>query len=491
MKVLIDLTDTSGFAPDLGYKITFEAKSLMGSATVPGRVITPSPVVVELEHGKGEVSLEPGTHICMIRAGNYRDSKPITFDVPEKPDEMTFRELLEGQFVYEPSVVLEAQQYMIQSRQWALKAETAADRIGTAEAVIQARDDALTAQGMAETAQQASEEAAMHASDDRAATLADRKLAETARQGAETAQQAAEDAQHTAEERAAFATTEANRATEAEEASETARADAQAAKQAAETAESGAQDAQHSAEGARDSAQGHATSAADSCSAAQDAALNAANDVRDELSTLKGATITAANSAQASASAASDSAAAAHQSELNAAAVVSDGVADATTSIKGKLMLSGDLGGTADSPTVPGLSTKAPLSHTHQIGDIDGLQDTVNKVSQATYNATPDKIVKRGADGTIAVAPPTGSQHAATKGYVDGGEYATSTTGRETVANKIVRTWSDGYVHINGAPTATTHAAPKSYVDARTPQVLIVDALPASPDPSIVYMVKE
>lgn len=36
---------------------------------------------------------------------------------------------------------------------------------------------------------------------------------------------------------------------------------------------------------------------------------------------------------------------------------------DATSSVKGKLKLAGDLGGTADLPTVPELVNKAPLSN--------------------------------------------------------------------------------------------------------------------------------
>lgn len=45
-------------------------------------------------------------------------------------------------------------------------------------------------------------------------------------------------------------------------------------------------------------------------------------------------------------------------------------VLDATGSVKGILKLAGDLGGTADAPTVPG---KAPLVHTHDLADIDDL----------------------------------------------------------------------------------------------------------------------
>jgi len=48
-------------------------------------------------------------------------------------------------------------------------------------------------------------------------------------------------------------------------------------------------------------------------------------------------------------------------------------VPDASPSVKGILQLAGDLGGTAGSPTVPGLAQKAALSHTHPASDISGL----------------------------------------------------------------------------------------------------------------------
>lgn len=46
---------------------------------------------------------------------------------------------------------------------------------------------------------------------------------------------------------------------------------------------------------------------------------------------------------------------------------------DATASVKGILKLTGDLGGTAASPTVPGLAGKASSSHTHAETDITSL----------------------------------------------------------------------------------------------------------------------
>jgi len=45
-------------------------------------------------------------------------------------------------------------------------------------------------------------------------------------------------------------------------------------------------------------------------------------------------------------------------------------VGDASTIKKGIVQLTGDLGGTATSPTVPGLAGKASTSHTHATTDI-------------------------------------------------------------------------------------------------------------------------
>lgn len=45
-----------------------------------------------------------------------------------------------------------------------------------------------------------------------------------------------------------------------------------------------------------------------------------------------------------------------------AAWVAASATPDATSAVKGKLQLAGDLGGTAAAPTVPSLTTKAPLN---------------------------------------------------------------------------------------------------------------------------------
>ena len=54
------------------------------------------------------------------------------------------------------------------------------------------------------------------------------------------------------------------------------------------------------------------------------------------------------------------------------------GVTDATAGSKGVLQLSGDLGGTATAPTVPGLANKADSGHTH---NLDAIADTATRVA--------------------------------------------------------------------------------------------------------------
>lgn len=82
--------------------------------------------------------------------------------------------------------------------------------------------------------------------------------------------------------------------------------------------------------------------------------------------------------------------------------VASSGAPDATTSSKGIVQLAGDLGGTAASPTVPGLSAKANDSAVVHLAGAE----TVAGVK--TFSSSP------------VVPTPTTSSQATTKGYVDG-----------------------------------------------------------------------
>lgn len=65
---------------------------------------------------------------------------------------------------------------------------------------------------------------------------------------------------------------------------------------------------------------------------------------------------------------------------------------DATTSTKGIVKLAGDLSGTADLPTVPALSGKAPLVHTHTAAAITDFATAVNALIAAVVDAAPASL---------------------------------------------------------------------------------------------------
>ena len=93
------------------------------------------------------------------------------------------------------------------------------------------------------------------------------------------------------------------------------------------------------------------------------------------------------------------------------AAVTSGSIADATTISLGKIQLAGDLGGTASSPTVPGLTSKAPLA-------------------SPTFTGTPTLPT-----GTIATTQSAGnnSTAVATTSYVDGAISTLSTSAQDAL----------------------------------------------------------
>jgi uncharacterized protein (TIGR02145 family) len=67
---------------------------------------------------------------------------------------------------------------------------------------------------------------------------------------------------------------------------------------------------------------------------------------------------------------------------------VATGAPDATSSVKGKIQLAGELGGTASSPTVPGLALKAPINNPAFTGTVTGVTKTM--VDLGNVNNTSD-----------------------------------------------------------------------------------------------------
>ena len=379
----------------------------------------------------------PGPARLRVEAGSVFAEWDIV--VPDEgPVEVT--SLMQDSIDYPEPVILAAQAAATRATQEANRAEAGAARVGSAEAVLDARDQATaaatTATGAAATATDQADRATIEA--DRAGSEADR-----ATEQASAASSSATDADasvkvaggHAQAAQADAVATAADRAQTGEDrtATDEDRTAAASSATAAEGSATAAAQSASSAAGSASDAQASAAAAAQSEGVAATAATDAADGVRSELSGL-------VNTASGHADAAADSASAAAQSAQDAASVVSDGVPDASTSMKGKVKLAGDLAGTADAPTVPGLAEKANTSHTHAVADVTGLQSALDgKVSatstgnrlhgtssggsetlvQYANGATANTVAYRGTGGTLPVGEPTDSSHATTKTYVD------------------------------------------------------------------------
>lgn len=366
--------------------------------------------------------------------------KSYEFVVPDQDDELDFLDLLDTSYEYPNEVVGQAQQAAREARASANDTAASAAIVGSAERVLSAEAASESAQSAAESARDAAASSASASASSASDSAAARDAAVLARGGAESAQSASESARDAAVVAQGKAETAKDGAEAAKSAAESARdtaagsaSDASESATAADGSATAAAQSASAAAGSASDAQASAAAAAQSEGVAATAATDAADSVRSGLS---GIVSTAAGHA----SDAAGSATAAAQSAQDAASVVADGVPDASTSIKGKVKLAGDLGGTADTPTVPGLAWKADTSHTHSVADVTGLQSELDgKVpttstgtrlygtasggaqTQVQYAnaATANTVPLRGTGGTLPVGAPKSGEHATTKTYVD------------------------------------------------------------------------
>ena len=426
VNISIDVTDLGGEARP-GDKVVLWKPAAAGSATHAGRVISTAPVDVFLTSGKASVpDVEPGSMRVLLQCRGVESQGPIDVTVPDGTGTVTLRSLIESQFEYAPpivSAVQEAADNAAASERAAIQAqvrsEAAADRAETrvdeainnganliraevkqdADRAVAAKDDAQTAQAAAELARDDAQTAAssavadIHAELDGLVTAADghanRAEAAAGTAAGETITQvrsefegmlagaeSARDAAGVSETNAAQSENDAAGYADLAEQYKTA---AEQAKYGAVQSKTDAALSASSADGDAAEAAALASRAAQSESSAATHAQNSltyagqSEDARDESRIARDEAVQAAENAQTGAPADGWKKAELSQpvqDSLSRADTALQSIPVATASAPGAILLSGDLAGTAQAPTVPGLADKSDKGHTHTWGSI-------------------------------------------------------------------------------------------------------------------------
>lgn len=431
VNISIDVTDLGGEAHP-GDKVIFWRPRVGGSATHAGRVISTAPHTVLLEDGTATVpDVEPGEMRVLLQCRGFESQEPIPVVVPDSTGVVTLRALIESQFEYSPPVVSAVQQAAdnaaasernsktseIRSKQHADRAESIVDDAiangaelvrdevkQDADRAVAARQAAESAKGVTETARDEAVAAAGNAVTDihgeldglvaaadghadRAEQVAGTAAGETVTQvrsefegmlaGAESARDAAGVSEFNAAQSEADASGFAELAEQYKNAAEQHKYDSAQSKVDAATFAS-------SADGDAGAAAASASSAAQSEDSAATHAGNAlsyaerSEDARDESRIARDEAVQAAENAQQGAPSDGWKKAELSQSvqdSLSRADTAMQSMPVATASAPGGIRLAGDLGGTSQAPTVPGLAGKAEAVHTHTVEQVSGLDD--------------------------------------------------------------------------------------------------------------------
>ena len=312
------------------------------------------------------------------------------------PDEGTWSlaDLVDAQVDWSPAVIGRAEAAARDSRGHADRAEAAADRVGTAEQVGVWAGEASASAAAAATSEANAARSESNASGyeqaagghaDRAESAADVAASDAVGLVRSELDSLVDDA---GVAKAAAGVSAVNAAQSADDASGFAEL-AEQYKTAAEQARNDAAQSKADAALSASSADGDAGAAAVSASSAAQSESSAATHAqsalgyagqseaaRDESRIARDEAVQAAENAQQGAPSGGwkkVELAQPVQDSLSRADTALQSIPVATASAPGAIRLSGDLGGTAQAPTVPGLAGKADAVHTHEIEQVTGL----------------------------------------------------------------------------------------------------------------------
>lgn len=419
--------------------------------------------------------LDPGPARFLVMSGTTVEEFRIS--VPAEGP-AAFHELLDAIFEYEPPVVGRAQQAASDAAESARQAAESADRIGSAEAVLEARQAAEAA------AEQASTDQGL-VSADRRATDAAAELATQARDSAQAAAGAAvADAQAGVD--AAFVTGQAKIDTSVLQA----KGFAGDAANAAEEAQQAATDAEAHRGVAAEQAEQAGVSAGAAAQSARDA--ESSREAGEQL-LIEGRTLAEQGGADAERAEAARADAERH-------ATTAGGHAGAAAESARQAALSAEQ---AKIGAPEGGWTKAQL-HINvqtQLDKVDSLptsqavqsmiadKATVTQLEAGlagkmdkqlvSESVTSGSLVKRTSGGQVKVGAPAADDDAATRKYVD----AQAAGLDSAIAEKVAKSELDSLISSSALAEKVTG------LEGRTPQVVVVSALPYRPDDETVYLV--
>ena len=380
-----------------------EGKALLRALELrPGSTfaVTGEPKIAVIRAGRFVIEdVEPGPAQLTIHGNGATHN--VRVNVPDE-DEVDFLDLLEDVYDWEPAQISAVKLAAREARKAADEAgriaeafrgaeqlegwaESASESAGeAAQSAGEAAQSAGEAAGSAEAAADSASAAAVSAGEAAGETSAlVRSEFEGLLSGAEAARDAAGVSEANAAQSEAGAAGYAELADQHKAAAELARDDAAQSKSDAALSASSADAASRAtATSASSAAQSEASAAAH----AQDALGYAgqAEGARDESRTARDEAVQAAENAQQGAP--SDGWKKAElsqpvQDSLSRADTALQSMPVATGQAPGAIRLSGDLGGTAQAPTVPGLAGKADSVHTHPSSQVDGLDAALARLS--------------------------------------------------------------------------------------------------------------